>query len=228
MREKLYTLAFMVVLAAVFTAAVSAVQLATRERIRLNQELAQKGVILRVLGISAPPGAGPRELLDLYEKRVKETGRSFETPTGTHPILAGYSDSDELLGYAFETSGRGFWDKVRGYLAVGPDLKKALGIAFFQQNETPGLGAEITKPWFDKQFQGLPLPEEPGPDGQLIHLVPPGEEKGKSDVDAVTGATQTSKAVQRFLNEDLKLFLRAMQDGDNGPPSSAVSDGERG
>ena len=211
MREKLLTLVFMAALAAVFTAGVSAVHLATRERVRLNRELAEKRVVMKVLGIRAPEGSGLQELDRLYEGRVGDSGYALETEGGLFPIFAGYSEAGALQGYAFQIAGRGFWDTVRGFVAVSPDRERILGVSFFEQNETPGLGAEITQEWFERQFEGKQIPSEAGPDGRLIRLLPPGSAKGPPDVDAITGATGTSTAVERLLNEGLSGFLTVMR-----------------
>ncbi len=82
---------------------------------------------------------------------------AYEQEGKRFPILAGYDADGKLLGYAFEISGEGFWDVISGYLAVSPDRRTILGIAFYRQSETPGLGAEITKPWFEEQFKDKPI-----------------------------------------------------------------------
>jgi len=41
----------------------------------------------------------------------------------------------------------------------------------------------------------------------------PGGEKGDYDVDAITGATQTSRHLQVFLNDDLRAALKALEEG---------------
>ena len=212
MREKAFTLIYMVAVSVVFTGAVAGISRVTRERVRLNQELAEKRVVMKVLGIEMPATAGLQELSELYEKRVKETGRVVKVDGKSFPILGGHTEEGELIGYAFKISGRGFWDRIEGYLAVAPDRRRILGISFHKQSETPGLGAEITKEWFENQFKGKEIPSGAEADATLIRLLPPGSELGPHDVDAVTGATGTSRAVERFLNEYLRRFLETMSD----------------
>jgi Na+-transporting NADH:ubiquinone oxidoreductase subunit C len=213
MSEKVYTVVYMAVIAAVFTGVVSAVNLMSRERVLLNQKLARQRVVMKVLGIQAPKDATLQQLADTYEKQVKDSGMSYEQEGQEQPILAGYDRDGELLGYAFEIGGQGFWDVIHGYLAVSTDHKKILGIAFYQQSETPGLGAEITKEWFEQQFHDKELPPQIATGKEKIGLAVPGTEKGDYDVDAVTGATQTSKRVEQFLNEDLRAALKVLQEG---------------
>ncbi len=210
MRDKLYTLLFMIAVSAVFTGLVSGVHVLSRERVRLNEDLAEDRVIMQVLGVAVPEDAELRQVAALYEERVRETDHSLP---GGGAIYEGRSADGELTGYAFEIAGRGFWDVVKGYMAVSPDLNSVIGIAFHQQSETPGLGAEITKPWFAAQFDRLPIPAAPDADGRYIRLVRPGDPRGASDVDGVTGATGTSAGVEGFLNEDLHGFLGVMGSG---------------
>ncbi len=212
MREKLYTLAFMTAVAAVFTTAVSAVHMVTRYRVELNRELAEKRVVLEVLGIRIPESATVEEVARLYDEHVSQTKGRVQTETGTVPLLKGLSSDGKTLGYAFEVAGRGFWDTVRGYVAVEPDLKTIRGLAFFEQSETPGLGAEITSERFQKQFEELTIPQEPGPGGHLIRLVRPEAEAGPHEVHGITGATGTSLAVERLLNNTLLAFRQAVRD----------------
>ena len=89
-------------------------------------------------------------------------------------------------------------------------------MVFIEQAETPGLGGRITEDAFEQQFKGLnAAPPEQG--RQYIYVARERPENrndprfGRS-VDAITGATQTSMAVERLLNADLEQFRRAMDD----------------
>src|SRR6056297_825298 len=96
-------------------------------------------------------------------------------------------------------------------MAVSPDLKSIKGLAFYEQSETPGLGAEITKPWFERPFEGKEIPSDARQDGRLFRLVQPGGEKKPDDVDGVTGATNTTDAVERIVNNTLMDFMQTMR-----------------
>jgi len=94
--------------------------------------------------------------------------------------------------------------------AVAPDASKIIGVAFYEHNETPGLGARISESWFTEQFSGLPLHPIEGGD-QIFYLNPKRAGKAHNELDAITGASRTSDAVERFLNRDLDLFLRELK-----------------
>jgi Na+-transporting NADH:ubiquinone oxidoreductase subunit C len=211
MKEKAFIMLFMVIIAAAFTAAVSTVHFVTRERVELNQKLKRRRFVLHVLKVEVPATASLKEIDRLYQERVRETGLYMDAGSKERPILEGLSETGEPAAYVIETSGRGFWDLVRGYAAINVDLRTIRGIAFFQQNETPGLGAEIGKAWFTQQFDGKAIPAEPDAEGLFIRLRPPGSELGPHDVDAITGATGTSTAVEAFLNRDIGRLLEIMK-----------------
>ena len=216
MRDKLFTVFYMAGVSAFFTACVAMVYAATRERVDFNEEIAQKRVVFQVLGIEVPRST--EEFSELYQERVEEeTNIRIQTQAKTVQVMKGYDEDGELIAYIFPLIGRGFWDQVKGYMAVDPNLEKIRGLAFYEQSETPGLGAEITEPWFEENFRDKTIPDDPGPDGRLIALVRAGREKGPGDVDAVTGATQTSKAVEKIINTTLKSFLKTMPGKDRKP-----------
>ncbi len=212
MKEHVFTVCYMTVVAAFFTTCVAVVHSTTRERVQLNRRVAERRVVMRVLNIDTPTDASLKQFTNLYEQRIHKTDIRIQTQARRVPVLAAMTADGKLIGYAFKVQGRGFWDTIKGYMAVSPDLNTIRGLAFYEQSETPGLGAEITEPWFEKQFRNKPIPDETGPDGQLIRLVRTGKEKRSGDVDAITGATQTSKRVERIIDTTLKNFLATMRE----------------
>ncbi|WP_100934826.1 NADH:ubiquinone reductase (Na(+)-transporting) subunit C [Candidatus Chlamydia corallus] len=54
----------------------------------------------------------------------------------------------------FPISGFGLWGPIHGYLGIKNDGDTVLGTAWYQQAETPGLGANITNPEWQEQFYG--------------------------------------------------------------------------
>jgi len=213
-KETLKPVLFMAVVAAVFTGAVAGVHMATRGRVALNRKLAETGVVLAVLGLEAPPAEDATALEHFYAAHVVKTAMDVRLPEddAPNPVLAGYDVRDGervLVGYAFRVGGRGFWDEIAGYVSFEPDGRTVKDVRFFKQNETPGLGARITTQSFREAFHGRVLPDEPT-DGVLLEFVPEGRELGPSEVHAITGATQTSRAVRVFLNAYLVEFRKAM------------------
>jgi Na+-transporting NADH:ubiquinone oxidoreductase subunit C len=209
-----YTIAYMLAIAAAFTALVSGLQIATAGITARNHDVARKRVVLAVLGVEVPEDATPARVLGLYEQNVTDTGLLYEVDGEERPILSRQGADGKAAAYAFEVAGMGLWDVIRGYVAVSADLGEIVRIAFYQQNETPGLGAEVAKPAFIDQFTGKRLTSDTSPGEPLVRLSPPGSELGPNEVDAITGATLTSRGVETFLNADLRAFLEAMRRND--------------
>ncbi len=75
-----------------------------------------------------------------------------------------YTAPDGADKYILPVYGAGLWGPIWGYIALDADGSTIYGAYFNHQGETPGLGAEITKPQFSDQFegqaddQGRPLP----------------------------------------------------------------------
>jgi Na+-transporting NADH:ubiquinone oxidoreductase subunit C len=185
-----------------FAALVSAVKVQNEERIRTNQQVKLQKIILKVLGVPVGERASNREVIRSFEKRVKPIEAKGKT------LYVGYAEGgQDITGYAFSVSGAGFWGPVYGMVSVDPEASRILGIAFYRHSETPGLGARITETWFTKQFVGLSIFPVEG-DKKIFYLKPAGPGKGPNELDAITGATGTSRAVEAFVNRDLDHFLR--------------------
>ena len=95
-----------------------------------------------------------------------------------------------------------------GMAAVTPDAGRVMGLAFYKHSETPGLGGRISEQWFTDQFKGLPL-YLPVDGRKVFHLKPVGTSRAAEELDAVTGATRTSAAVETFLNREFERFLKS-------------------
>ncbi|MDX1315152.1 MAG: FMN-binding protein, partial [Eudoraea sp.] len=104
----------------------------------------------------------------------------------------------------FPVSGKGLWSTLYGYFALEPDAKTVRGITFYQHGETPGLGAEIEKDWFQSKFAGKKLFESGQP--TEFRVTKPGSASGDYAVDGISGATLTAKGVESLLRHDAALY----------------------
>jgi Na+-transporting NADH:ubiquinone oxidoreductase subunit C len=161
-----------------------------------------KRVILHVLNLPSGKGISDQKVVEAFDRRVKEIEAEDRA------LYVGYAeDGRTIAGYAFPVIGPGFWGPIFGMVAVNPSGTEILGVAFYRHSETPGLGARITEDWFTKQFRGLPLrPEEAKK--KIFYLKSAGTSQAGNELDAVTGATGTSRAVEAFLNKELDHFLK--------------------
>ncbi|MBO4427548.1 MAG: NADH:ubiquinone reductase (Na(+)-transporting) subunit C [Bacteroidales bacterium] len=95
--------------------------------------------------------------------------------------------------------GAGLWGPVWGYIALEGDCHTIAGAFFDHESETPGLGAKIKdEAWFRDKFIGKTVAWGDAP---AFHLEKNAEVTGASNaVDAITGATMTSKGLNEALN----------------------------
>lgn len=158
----------------------------TLDQIKINQELIQRESVAQLL-----PGA---------EKQVTYgVGAGGELTVlsgadGAGPkMFAGYDKSGKLLGVVLETSERGYADVISALYAYDPVAKAVTGFRVVEMKETPGLGDKIGKdPEFLKNFVKLETT-------QPIKTVKHGTKKNPWEIDAISGATISSRAVGRML-----------------------------
>ena len=222
-----YVVLFTALVTVAFTAAVMTVQVAAENKIHQNEALRYEKAVVRLFGLGDVEKLIASQIARIVQDRI-ETGPEVSDPqTGQRFELIRTYRSDkqppqarseaDLLGIAFQISGNGFWAPITTLMAMKPDLSQVIGVVFLDNKETPGLGGRITEKWFEDQFQGLKfIPLAAG--GKYIYISrekpegPDDPRYGRS-VDAITGATQTSLAVEKFMNRNLEQFIRAMQAG---------------
>ncbi len=202
MKKRLFSIAYMFFITLFFTSIVSGVKVLNEERIERNQKAKLQRIILSVLQIPRNGEPSDEKVNQTFETRIK----SIQVEGTT--LYLGYDEEGKtILGYAFPVGGPGFWGPIFGMVAVDSEASKILGIAFYKHAETPGLGARITEDWFKNQFKGLPIfPVKEGK--KIFYLKPEGTGEAPNELDAVTGATGTSRAVEGFLNNGLDCYLR--------------------
>lgn len=112
-------------------------------------------------------------------------------------------------GYVIPVNGFGLWDAIYGYIALKPNGDTVIGISWYDQKETPGLGANIAEAYWQDLFPNKLVFQE-SPDGKTdVETAPLGiivakgkvvdvygdSPKAKSAVDGMTGATLTGYGV---------------------------------
>ncbi len=192
-------MAFIILVALVFAGFTAWVHGKLIARIRLNDETRNSRHLLDVMGIHVPREAGPAEIRDIEKHQVEEGN------VDGLEVYRSFDKNGRPTGYAFPIGGKGFWGRMRGLLALHNDLDTIKGIVFTSHEETPGLGARVDEKWFRDQFKGIKLSNSPEK-GQFV-FIGRGAPGGKNRVDAITGATMTSTAVDRFLNADLRKIV---------------------
>jgi Na+-transporting NADH:ubiquinone oxidoreductase subunit C len=109
--------------------------------------------------------------------------------------------SDGTSGIAIRLDGKGLWGPIWGYAVISEDGQTLKGVSFDHKSETPGLGAKITDEAFLNSFKGKKLYDEDG-NFVSVRVLKPGTSNEIADenrVDAISGATLTSKGVDEML-----------------------------
>ena len=213
MNERLRVIVFTLVITVVFGTMVSGVNALLKDRIELNKVAAKQTMILRLLSKLPDPNVlpDPIQLGVIFRKEVKVL-----KATDSKGLAMEYYRpvSGQTTLYVFSFSGQGFWDMIRGFVAIDATGKKIAAIEFTEHNETPGLGGRISELAFKQRFVGKPI-NKLNTDGKILSFVSEGTAKHEQEIDGITGASGTTGGLDRFLNESLKLFLQILEKGEN-------------
>ncbi|MBQ3731731.1 MAG: NADH:ubiquinone reductase (Na(+)-transporting) subunit C [Muribaculaceae bacterium] len=124
---------------------------------------------------------------------------------------------DGSIKYVLPVYGAGLWGPIWGYVAVNEDGNTIYGANFSHEGETPGLGARITEQTFQDLFKDKHL----FVDGQFksVAVLKKGQKTtdGAEQIDALTGATITSRGVSDMMADCLapyEAFLKRLQGGE--------------
>ena len=229
MKERLYVIVFMIVLGLAAAVVLTGANHFLKPLYEANKERESKGNVLIALGIEGWDKAHVKtatmdeikqafgnHIVTVYKGRELAAGEELP-PAEEADFYIGYREPGRkgFIGYAFKMTGAGFWDRISGYLAVDSAVEKVIGITFYEDAETPGLGHKINDAEWQRTWIGRSI-HKPGTDEPWIGIVPPGTEAKANQVHAISGATETSGAVQKFLNARLKRFVSAVKEYTKG------------
>ncbi|HBR16374.1 MAG TPA: electron transporter RnfG [Deltaproteobacteria bacterium] len=117
-------------------------------------------------------------------------------------VYQGLDADGRPVGLAFIADGGGFQGNIRIMVGLSVDYLKLKGIKVLEQNETPGLGNRIKEPAFEGQFKGLEIK----PKVEYIKYRKP---EKPNQITAITGATISSDAVVKNINNAVEKVLKA-------------------
>ncbi len=151
---------------------------------------------------------------NLYLSQFKKSGYANLPLKLVYKILPNSKETTDPLkaeaeGWVIPINGFGLWDAIYGYLALQPDGDNVIGITWYDQKETPGLGANIATPEWQNEFPGKVIFAE-GVGGKTDYKTAPlgitvikgkvsevlgDSPKAKNAVDGMAGATLTGNGV---------------------------------
>ena len=146
-------------------------------------------IIAAVYFVTAPIAS--KNAIAQQQKAMQDLVRDadeFVEVEGQEEWLAAEKDG-EVIAYVIETESQGYAGPIRLLVAVTPDAK-VIDFSILAANETPGLGSNAGDEAFRKQFW------DKGLDG--LQVV---KEPTKDKIQAMTGATITSRAVTNGIIE---------------------------
>lgn len=137
------------------------------------------GTILELFGIEAAEEETEKVFLENFEIRTIGSTVYY------------ISTNVEKGAVVFKAIGAGLWSQVELLLAFSPDFEKMYGLRVISQAETPGLGARITEIEFLERFRGVEI----RPELKVVKFA-----SRPNEVDAITGASVTSRSVEKIIN----------------------------
>ncbi len=115
-------------------------------------------------------------------------------------VNEGYN-AGKIVGYNIKVAPKGYGGVIE--MMVGISIDGTLrGIQILSHSETPGLGAEAGKPAFSNQFSDRHV--------DALSVVK-GETSNENEIQAMTGATITSRAVTDGVNQALRFFHSSLK-----------------
>jgi electron transport complex protein RnfG len=162
---------------------------------------------LRLAVYEVLPEAANYTTFYLVEGALSQTLPSGAKESEFKRVYAGYSEAGEPVGLAMSRGESGFQDVILVIFGFDPAGGTLSGMKVLESKETPGLGDKIFKdqPWVDQFFAGPQTPLVP---------VKPGAGKGlPGEIDTITGATISSKAVIAIINNAIAEWEPVLEKG---------------
>ncbi|MDO9242994.1 MAG: FMN-binding protein [Rhodocyclaceae bacterium] len=178
----------------------------TYDAVRENKRIAVERAVFKVI----PTARSIVEYVASPAGEIVKVGAGGTAAvSGAVKFYAGYDKDNKLAGIAVEGVAKGYSDNVRILFAYDPAAQTVSGFGVVTSRETPGIGDKIL---VDKNFlANFPLEAKLTADlkklANAIVTVKHGSKTNPWEIDAITGATITSRAVGRAINDAAQLLL---------------------
>lgn len=130
--------------------------------------------------------------------------KTFEKTVGQERLVVyeGLDAEGKPVGLAFKADGGGFQGNIGVMVGLNTDYLRLKGIKILDQVETPGLGNRISEPKFEDQFKGIEITPK-------VEYIKNRKPEKPNQIQAITGATISSDAVVKNINNALRKVLSA-------------------
>jgi len=167
-------------------------------------------VIAGTYSVTEPVAAKSREALKAQAmKEVVKDATDFKEIPGKKEWFTAMKDG-KVIAYVAPGESKGYGGAIKMLVSVTPE-GKVMDYKILQHNETPGLGDKAGEPKFSKQFAGK------GPEDLEVVKVP-----NEKNIQALTGATITSRAVTKGIKEAVEEVVEYLHQAN--PGASKASD----
>ena len=160
----------------------------------------------------------PADVQALYDRNIRMmwVGQEGNITASAQPGVRSlplylYRPEDEIIAYIVPIDTQGLWGRIYGYMAIAKDGSTVSGFTVYKHNETPGLGGEIEKQWFQKNFVGKRIVNHEGEfvsiaiaQGKVAERVRPQQQLNY--VDGISGATLTGRYLTSGFREILTSY----------------------
>ena len=177
----------------------------TLPMIEENKRLAIERALFKVI-----PGAVSRQDFVITEEGIRKAQRDIEGVT----LYAGYDPDGRLKGVALEAAAAGYQDVIRILYGYDPYCECIRGIEVLKMAETPGIGDKIARDEaFQQNFTALEARADVAGRGleNAIVSVRHGTKMEPWQIDAISGATISSNAIARMLNDSAQQMVPIIQ-----------------
>lgn len=150
--------------------------------------------------IEADKQAAMKEILPMADEFSKADVK-IEGNKKIFEVNAGLKGT-KITGYAIKVAPKGYSGPVEIMVGISNE-GKVTGIKILSHTETPGLGANAPNPKFSDQYKDKPTKDKL----QVVKTVPSKE----NQIQAITGATITSKAVTLGVNDAIDFYNSSLK-----------------
>lgn len=138
---------------------------------------------------------------------VLAVAKDFEPVDEENDCYKGVDQNGAVVGYTLTTKAKGYGGDVQVMVGIDSKTNAVSGVVVLSHNETPGLGANAAKAEFSDQYK------QPVPDNGFTVIK--NAEPKDGEIQALTGATITSKAVTTAVNDALNFYNTKLKGGAN-------------
>ena len=217
-----YTIVFSAIMVIIIAAILSVTSLRLEPLQDINIALEKKQNILKSIGVEVSRDSS-EEAYSIYIKEEFALNHLGEKKGGLSALGINLAKEvkkkinnqslpvyiSEINGekkYIIPLRGKGLWGPIWGFIALNDDLNTVFGVSFDHKKETPGLGGEVSKKWFQSNFIGKEIYENNNLNSVKVSKAGYADENSLYEVDGISGATITSNGVSLFLKRDLKRY----------------------